>query len=197
LTKEFLPTAEEKKLLSATQIFHDFVYQVINPKSMDHEKFFGVYNSESNEWTDGCITKMFRTAAAASTKTDKTNLIIIDGPIEPNWAEDLNSVMDDNKKLCFGAGEFIALNERMKVLFEASDLQHTSPATISRCNIVYMEQGDEILPVKAHVNKWIHSLPPILMSEVDRLDMVINYFLINIRDLFTHPHMLLHPMSRK
>jgi dynein heavy chain, axonemal len=104
---------------------------------------------------------MFRTAANLSTKNDKMNLIVIDGPIEPNWAEDLNSVMDDNKKLCFGAGEFISLNKQMRVLFEASDLQHTSPATVSRCNIVYMEDGDEILPIKAHVNKWIHSLPPI------------------------------------
>jgi hypothetical protein len=122
VTKEFLPTAEEKKLLSATQIFHDFVAQVINPKSMDHEKFFGIYNTENNEWTDGCITKMFRTAAVSSKKTDKMNLIVIDGPIEPNWAENLNSVMDDNKKLCFGAGEFIALNSQMKVMFEANDL---------------------------------------------------------------------------
>jgi hypothetical protein len=35
---------------------------IINPKAMDHEKFFGNYNTESSEWTDGCLTKIFREA---------------------------------------------------------------------------------------------------------------------------------------
>jgi hypothetical protein len=35
---------------------------VINPKAMVVYDFFGVYNSENNEWKDGCITQIFKDA---------------------------------------------------------------------------------------------------------------------------------------
>lgn len=60
VTKEFLPTPEEKKMIQLTQIFKDTEAHIINPKAMEPEKFFGVYNSENSEWTDGCLTKLFR-----------------------------------------------------------------------------------------------------------------------------------------
>jgi len=129
--------------------------------------------------------------------SDKLQLIYIDGPIEPNWVENLNSVLDDNRKLCFGAGDSLGLTDKMKIILETSDLRYCSPATISRCAIVYMEEADEMIPVKAHINKWICTLPGILVSEIDRLDMVINYFLIHIRDNYLEPHMQVHKVSKK
>jgi dynein heavy chain len=123
--------------------------------------------------------------------------MVIDGPIEPNWVENLNSVLDDNRKLCFGAGESIGLTDKMKIVLETYDLKFCSPATISRCSIVFMEDADEMIPLKAHINKWIRTLPGILISEIDRLDMVINYFLIHIRDNFMDPEMLVHKVSKK
>jgi hypothetical protein len=58
-----------------------------------------------------------------------------------------------------------------------------------------LEEGDDILPTKAHINTWIKSLPKFLQGEVERLDMVINYFLIHIKDHFLKPHKMLHPVS--
>ena len=153
---------------------------------MDHNEFFGVYNSENNEWTDGCITKLFK--RARSNTSDKLKLLVVDGPIEPNWVENLNSVLDDNRKLCLGSGETLSMTSKMKMILEADDLRYCSPATISRCSVVYMEDAEDVLPLKSHVNSWLKALPMILAPEIDRLDMVINYFLFYIKDHFIMPH---------
>jgi len=51
----------------------------------------------------------------------------------------MNSVMDDNKVLTLINGDFIPLEDFSKILFEVFDLQYASPATISRCGMVYVD----------------------------------------------------------
>lgn len=64
--------------------------------------------------------------------------LILDGPVDTIWVENLNTVLDDSKVLCLANGHRIGLPNGMRLVFEVDNLSEASPATISRCAMVYM-----------------------------------------------------------
>ncbi|KAF1335991.1 Dynein heavy chain, partial [Globisporangium splendens] len=134
-----------------TQLFedgvvdHDGFYKVVqrlilNPKSISAGQLYGEFNLLTNEWTDGLVPKLVRQCVQDAAESDACNWVIFDGPVDAVWIENMDTVLDDNKTLCLSNSERIKLPHTLHMMFEVQDLRVASPATVSRCGMVYMEQ---------------------------------------------------------
>ncbi|XP_062301425.1 dynein axonemal heavy chain 2 [Scomber scombrus] len=123
----------------------------LNPKAMSLGELYGENDLSTNEWSDGVLSSLMRTACADDKPDEKW--IVFDGPVDTLWIESMNSVMDDNKVLTLINGERISMPEQVSLLFEVENLAMASPATVSRCGMVYNDYTD--LGWKPFVKSWL------------------------------------------
>lgn len=138
----------------------------INPKDRSVNELYGTLDPASREWTDGLLSMIFR---QINTPTDQNErrYIVFDGDVDALWIENMNSVMDDNRLLTLVNGERIKLQPYCALLFEVGDLRFASPATVSRCGMVYVDPKN--LSYEAYWNAWV-SLPR------NRYTAVVDFF---------------------
>ena len=84
-------------------------------------------------------------------------------------------MLDDNKKLCLNSGEIIKLTPQMTMMFEVADLAVASPATVSRCAMIYMSSDQ--LGWRALVQSWVHGLREPLSKHKAFIESAFNWLL--------------------
>jgi dynein heavy chain len=131
--------------------YRNVEFTTINPKAISIDQLFGRMTN-SMDWTDGILSNIMRELAkdndiyldhqtegnTSQHQDDTFHWIVLDGPVDPIWVENMNTALDDNKLLCLSNGERIPILPNSRFVFEVSDLLSASPATISRVGIVYM-----------------------------------------------------------
>ncbi|KAG5888365.1 hypothetical protein JTB14_033502 [Gonioctena quinquepunctata] len=133
---------------------------ILNPKAVTAGELYGEVNPFTLEWRDGLMGIMMR--AAVGYTTEEHQWIICDGPVDAVWIENLNTVLDDNKMLCLANSERIKLTPWVHMVFEVQDLSQASPATVSRCGMVYVDS--EELKWLPYVRSWIAKINENILS---------------------------------
>ncbi|XP_033099985.1 dynein heavy chain 6, axonemal-like [Anneissia japonica] len=134
---------------------------VMNPKSVSMGELYGEINTLTLEWQDGLMATIVRQAVNDTTEDHKW--IICDGPVDALWIENMNTVLDDNKMLCLANSERIKLTNSIHMVFEVQDLAVASPATVSRCGMVYIDPGE--LKWMPYVRTWMAKFKNMLKEE--------------------------------
>ncbi|RCK58006.1 Dynein heavy chain, cytoplasmic [Candida viswanathii] len=140
----------------------------IDAKVLSKDEIYGKLDLITRDWADGLFTSVLRRVKEnLRGELTKRIWIVFDGDIDPQWAENLNSVLDDNKILTLPNGERLALPENVRIVFEVDNLKYATPATITRCGIVWFDVS--LIPVDAHIHRLIYQLKNFQIASDDSI----------------------------
>lgn len=133
--------------LAATQTLckEDTIHEIVDPKAVTADELFGCMNPKTKEWKDGVLSIIMRDMNknnGSYKPHHKYKWIILDGDVDPEWIESLNTVMDDNKVLTLVSQERIPLTPEMRLILEVANLKNATPATVSRGGVLFLNDSD-------------------------------------------------------
>jgi dynein heavy chain len=83
-------TILSRTLSSAGQ--RHFVHRIY-PKAISPSQLYGWFLADTSQWHDGILSSLWRSRAV---KTDESvSWIVLDGPVDPVWAEGLTAVVEE------------------------------------------------------------------------------------------------------
>ena len=126
-----------------------YTLEKLNPKSLTVLQMYGWWSSEPEQWVDGAFSHLCRWRRPPGIST----WIVLDGPIDPLWAENLNTVLDQHKVLTLANGDRIPMKATTRFIFESDTCDNASPATMARVGMLWVPVT--ALPWRSYVNKWI------------------------------------------
>ncbi|KAF2719116.1 hypothetical protein K431DRAFT_286998 [Polychaeton citri CBS 116435] len=142
------------------------VCHVIDPKVMSKEALYGSLDSTTREWTDGLFTSILRKVVDnLRGEESKRHWIVFDGDVDPEWVENLNSVLDDNKLLTLPNGERLGLPPNVRIMFEVETLKYATLATVSRCGMVWF--SDDTVELSVMVSRNLAQLKTASFEELE------------------------------
>ncbi|KAG8527498.1 uncharacterized protein KY384_007650 [Bacidia gigantensis] len=142
------------------------VSHIIDSKVMSKEALYGSLDSTTREWTDGLFTSILRKIVDnLRGESSKRHWIVFDGDVDPEWVENLNSVLDDNKLLTLPNGERLNLPPNVRVVFEVENLKYATLATVSRCGMVWF--SDDTVTSSMLLDNYLDSLRNVAFEELD------------------------------
>ena len=132
--------------------------EVLNPRAMSVERLYGFYDPITREWVDGILAstlRRFSDGKGLKMNGERANWkwMVLDGPVDPEWIESMNTVLDDNKVLTLNNGDRITLSPDILLLFETEHLKNASPATVSRVGVVYVDEKK--LEWRSYTASWL------------------------------------------
>ncbi len=130
----------------------------MDPKALSKSELFGTLDATTREWSDGIFTALLRKILAGPSARGEDarecrNWILLDGDVDPEWVENLNSMLDDNKLLTLPNGERLALPHNVRIIFEVDQLRYATLATVSRCGMVWF--GDGLVQPHMMATRWL------------------------------------------
>ncbi|XP_023246189.1 cytoplasmic dynein 2 heavy chain 1 [Copidosoma floridanum] len=104
----------------------------IYPGAISKAQLLGVVDAQTREFKEGLLSSII------SNMGNEPVWIILNGDVEPGWAEALNSALDDNRILTLPNGVGVKLGNGTRFIFETHKLSNASPATVSRLGIIHL-----------------------------------------------------------